>query len=196
MAINQGTSEVVWGKSFTAENCDGCPEVTPSDSDQREWLEVEYTEDVTATVASGIEDLEADLIRMRLEMSIGHFLKRTLKTSVRCGDSAFPGCKTQPFTAGVLVLEGIENRMRHRYEWRAKVDHVPNHPPSFDPTDHRQLHAYRMSYLLIGCPYCGKRPSYHPYDLPPTAASTRTSTVVGSAYIAVGCKSGDQVDCP
>ena len=174
---NAGHSVIVWGtETLDCENCDGCPETTPSSIPCTGWLSVSYTENVDVSLAhSGMDD-----VYQALYASIGHPNARTGTRSASCGTASLPGCKMRSYSVFMFVTEGIEKRMNHQYQWRVRITHVPN-----------------ASWFW--CNTCGGS------SLPPleswhhgTWHPGGSSTAVGSSYqgAVATCEAGDLYDCP
>ena len=110
-----GSPALAKGEVFNCRNCGGCPETTPSSRRCEDTLEIEYSENITVTLADDSMK-NAWSISLNLAGSIGHintfFFTRQYAT---CGTSSLSGCKTQSFTVVMDVTEGIQAEMTHDY---------------------------------------------------------------------------------
>ena len=186
---NPGKTITVSGEPLECENCvPGCPkpEHMPSSLTCLEEMSIEYTEEVTATVAAGIEAaLGIDFVavvelRGALEASIGHAAARTITRSATCGASDLPGCTAASYNLELTVTEGIEKKMEHTYVWKEIL------------TSH--FVALCTDGLL--CPY---RPPILEETYPVVRAQgvgQRISTVKGNAYGTAKCRTLTYGHCP
>jgi len=150
-----GDSVLVQGNdTLDCENCDGCPENTPSAISCTDSLSVSYTEKVTATLANG-NMAGANALKSDLEKSIGHHGNRTGIRSATCGTTILDGCKMQSYSVVMQVTEGIENNVNHGYQWRVQVWHKYS-----EKGDNNYSAAFY--YFVFGCSVCNQ-----PFQLGP-----------------------------
>ena len=148
-------------------NCSNCvsgcptPEVMPAPAFCTKTLEVSFTEQVTATVASGISTGVAN-IKSSLEASIGHSDARTYSGKASCGTNQLPGCQKQSFGITMDYMKGVKTQMDHTYQWKGTVT-TCNRFACEQKTLHTASYFPRVYF---------------------ESAGTRTSTATGTSYFA------------
>ena len=148
-------------------NCSNCvtgcstPEVMPAPAACTKTLKVSFTEQVSATVASGISAGVAG-IKSSLEASIGHVNARTYEGEALCGTHSLPGCQKQSFGITMEYRKNVKTKMDHTYRWKGTAVTC-----NWFACDQKTLHTGNF-FPQIYTEWAG----------------TRTSTAIGTSYYA------------
>lgn len=110
------------GAQINCNNCNGactdpCNGTPPPPMLCTSQLTASYTESVSSHTASS-SMVNAAVIALTLENSIGHSNQRTKEWTATCGTEQFPSCKKGAYALSVYFYTNIEKKITHTYQWR------------------------------------------------------------------------------